>query len=274
MRGQIILRAIVSTPSELNFVIANARESKGLIDKFLITEVSHSHSGERKKQEFREIRNELPPDCKAIVHYEYVEIGHLVEKYRGEERTLKQNELITRNAFVETLDFKQNDLIISIDADEILYRRTFRLIWFLQRFMPGRIHLCFKLRQFMYRPNILWEKYKFVAPTVVSFGLMNSNIKPAWRYTGLRLPFWAGTHLSWHLTIEEMVYKLRNYAHLNLYSEYANRDLLLSAIQNLEYPFDPTAEAKLIKIGASTYWRLIPKSVQSLSWNHLGYSHE
>ena len=265
--GSIYLKTIVSNPHELNFIIANLIESEGVVNTFLITEYDYTHSGESRKQIFLDLLPRIPERFHDIIDYRFISLDNQIKKYDPEGGYLRHNEWLMRTGFLRIRNFFPEDLIISVDADEILYSKTYKYLRLMWRLFPRGIHLLLSLHQVMYRPNILWSNLKFQAPTVSSFAKLSKSDVAAWRYTGLKLPLWAGCHFSWHIPVADMMHKLNTYGHKDKFARFANPVVLQSAIDNLEYPFEPDRDVRMKRIDITN--RILPKSIQALDWTHL-----
>ena len=135
------------------------------------------------------------------------------------------------------MDLHDADIVIAADADEVIYRKIYPLIFALLR--PDT-PLLLPLHQFFYRMNYLWRDETFWAPTAAYAGYYKQRPHPhKWRYEGRRLPLMAGCHFSWQLTVDQMLFKLKTYAHNDIYGHLADQKILQDAIDNKTYPFEP-----------------------------------
>lgn len=265
--GSIYLKTIISTPFELNFLIANLIESDDVVDTFLIAEYDFTHSGEPRQQIFTNMLPHIPSRFHSKIDYKFISLKDKVQAFDSEGRYLRHNEWLMRRGFLDVREFLPEDLIISVDADEIIYARTFKFLRFVWHLFPKNIHLLLTLHQFMYRPNILWHNLKFHAPTVSSFAVLSKQELAAWRYTGLKLPFWAGCHFSWHIPIPDMILKLNTYGHKDKFSHFADPVILRRAVDNLEYPFEPDRDVKMQRVDLGS--KILPDSIRVLDWTYL-----
>jgi hypothetical protein len=64
------------------------------------------------------------------------------------------------------IEMKDDDIVISVDADEIIYRDAYRSI-FAELDKTDVVQL--KLHQFFYKKTYLWENTSFVAPVAARY---------------------------------------------------------------------------------------------------------
>lgn len=235
-----ILRTIFYAPSEIPFIKMNLWESREYIDLFVICEFNRTHVGTPREFIFDHYRDHIPQELQSKIHYLPADISHgvkLAEEDDGAQ--MHENETLMRDYFSSLIDLQDEDIIISLDADEVLYRHMYWKIYDMI-VSGGAKALLLPLHQFIYRMNYLWEDNIFWAPTVCRKSFYNHSPKPHnWRYDGQRFPFFAGCHFSWQLSIDEMLTKLHSYAHRDKYPHLMNREALLAAVVNKAYPFDP-----------------------------------
>lgn len=205
------------------------------MDRFVIVEYGQSHMGEN--------RNRLPEKpIQDLVHeFDFVEY-FFVEKLAGirQAKNVSQaheNETLIRNGFTSIINVRPWDVVISVDADEVIYRQVFSEIRKMLRFRLFPYKLT--LHQTIYSPYIHWTNKDFVAPvTWPGFLKVIGGRFRNWRYLGLRKKGHAGVHFTWSLTIEEMIGKLSTYAHTLEYEKFASRDLLSEAVSIPKYIFN------------------------------------
>lgn len=265
--GSIYLKTIISSPHELNFLVANLLESEGIVDKFIITEFDHTHSGEKRDPIFQKISSLIPLRFQNIIEYRFINMENAVSRPEETGSYLRKNEKFMRRGFLQIRTFSPGDLIISVDADEVIYRRTFKILKTLWKLAPRRIHLQLTLHQFMYKPDISWFNLKFRAPVAASYDVLSKSDDADWRYSGLKYPFWAGCHFSWHLPIPDMLNKLNTYGHKDKFQHFANSELLRSAIHEMKYPFEPDRDVRMRRISIDS--RILPNSVSRMDWSYL-----
>ena len=137
------------------------------------------------------------------------------------------------------MKFSKNDIIFSCDADEVIYRKTYPLlINKLKNENTSKRAFKLLLNNFLYKPDLLWSNLRFIGPTVAKFGYYRFRKYNQWRYDGDLIDFPAGIHFNWHLTPQEIINKLKTYSHKDLYSKYADIQLIRSSIEQRKYPFD------------------------------------
>jgi len=165
-----------------------------------------------------------------------------------------------RVSFLDVSESDPDDLVISVDADEIIYRRVYRILYLLNKIFPRmRIHLAIMMHQFFYKPNYLWRGLRFRSAVVLRRRILTDNPRYI-RDSGLLLPVWSGCHFSWQLEPKEMVEKIRNYAHNPEYAHLADETILKNAVATRTYPFDPNRRFQIKALSRRRAQRYFPKS--------------
>ena len=224
---------------EFRFLIMNLIEAYEHIDKFIICEHNRTHTGRPREFIFDEHKHKLPKNMMDKVVYLRQDISdEAVEAYENEAAIHSINEPVMRGRFVKDMDFNDDDIIVSVDADEIIYRDAYPYIF---SEVESKNCVRLKLNQFFYKTNYLWEGKDFVSPIAAKYKVFKGHYPCNWRDVGPVTSQKVGCHFSWCMTPEEMVYKLHTYSHPK-YRFCADVDLLKEAIENKQYPFDDGTE--------------------------------
>ena len=256
--AMIYIKTNIFSEAEFKFIRLQLKESEGIVNKLIIAQGSHSHSGLPLDSIENALMSYLTLEERARVIFLFIDLKKVA---RIPARTVKDhhyNEKYVRGSFVHYVPLKRDDIVISVDSDEIIYRS------FLEKILAGEIVLPakLKLRQFFYNYQVLWDDANFIAPTVAKFSfatpLWLRKIKQ-WRYQGRLWQGYAGVHLSWFLSSSEMIRKLKNYSHAAEFAHIANEEKLKKAITNCEYIFDER-EVKLRKLSIEEQRSLLPES--------------
>jgi hypothetical protein len=145
-----------------------------------------------------------------------------------------------RGFFSRMKSFDDNDIIISIDADEIIYRESYDYI-------VNEVNLNnvvrLNLYQFFYKTTYLWEGKDFVSPIATKYSVFRN-------------------HFSWCMTPEEMVYKLHTYSHPR-YRFCADKEILEKAIEEKEYPFDENVDFSIRELEIDD--KVLPECIRTQS---------
>ena len=238
-QGTVYFKTTFYAPLELPFIKMNLLEGLPYVDKFIIVEGNRTHVGGPREFIFENYVSLIPDYLRKKILYiksdlanETVDCTKTRDGYQ-----MHKNEAALWDSFEKHVSLQDNDIVISADADEIIYRRIYPLIFeLLQKKYP----LLLPLHQFFYRMNYLWKNETFWAPVASYAGYYNRRPHPhRWRYEGKHLPVMAGCHFSWQLTIEQMLFKLKTYAHNDIYGHLADREILQNAVDSKTYPFDP-----------------------------------
>ena len=254
----IYLKTYCYAPHEVEFIIANLKECYDYIDKMIVCEFDINHTGVKRPFEYSDLKSLVPEELSDKLDYHACEVYDITARaYEDEAAIHGVNEPVMRSYFTKLYNFSDNDIIISIDADEILYGEQLPYI-IEQVSKQGAVRL--KLRQFFYKKTYLWEGRDFVSPIATYYGVMNPKFPNNWRDVGNVTEEYVGCHFSWCMGIEAMIHKLDTYSHPR-YRFCADRDLLENSVANKTYPFDDNVSFDIRELPADD--NLIPKSMRS-----------
>lgn len=249
MKNKMFIKTYFYSQHEYPFLIAQLHEMKksGCVDKLIIYEYNVHHTG--KKREFIFDWNEIPKEFHRDIYYCPANISEFTEETDDEDIIHSIHEPIMRTYLVYdkdiscTLNIQDHDVIINVDADEIIYAEFHASIKD-HTLKNGCTNL--PLNQFFYRPEYLWKNKEFKSPTAclfkdIVFG-KNTYVRdyPANSFGLTRV----GAHMSWCMPIDDMITKLHVYGHPK-YRSFADRDILEKAVNTKTYPFDPSVNFQL-----------------------------
>ena len=246
----VYLRTIISSKNEMKYIKIQLMESRGYVDKIIICEFDRTHIGKEHIPFFETyLEGEyFTEEEKSRIIYIKGLVGKLTRESTDDPDIMHKNERLFRGYFARHCDIKLNDIVIALDADEIIFHRGYKeiLARFSHKLSNPTIQL--KLYQFFYKPTYLWDNKIFVAPQVCRFNRHLLEYLAQWRYEGKVLENVVGCHFSWQLTIDEMLEKLQTYAHSADYGNLADREILEEAVRNKTYPFDPSEKFHIREI--------------------------
>jgi hypothetical protein len=255
---------IVSHENELKFIKMNALESDPYIDKILVCEANYTHSGIKRPFIFKELIEKHFKDDPRIV-YVPLDIESKVHKDTMAFKSLHYNERIIRGYFIEHIQLKSDDIVFSVDADEIIYKKSYPHLLSL---FGNKKRQAFKLRlnNFIYRPDYFWKSMDFIAPTVCTGNYYKFSYRKynQWRYHGELIEEPMGCHFNWHLTPAEMLQKINNYSHKDRYHHMNDIKVFEDAIRNKEYPFEKDLVVDIEQIDLNENKDLYPESFLKL----------
>ncbi len=238
----VYLKTIFSTPSEIKYLKLNIQEAFDYIDKMIVCEYNYTHTGEKRELIFENFLDEFSDEEKSKIIY----IGANISSY------IKYA-------------INNDDIVFSIDADEVIFSEYYpELIAKLNdaHWPWQKKSYRLPIRQFFYRINYHWTNLKFISPVACKASYFLKQGFPAqWRDDGKVYSKYVGSHYSWCISIEEMVQKIRNYAHQEQYTHLAEYVTMKSAVENKEYPFDKNREFDIKVIDLSHDKKLFPKSI-------------
>lgn len=257
----IYLKAIFTNHLELQQIGHSIKELGNLIDAVILIEPSFRHNGqERPLIGFSWLSSTFPN-----LNIEYIVVPRLrfIEETR-DSRLHHKYERITRGYFAKALDLKDEDIIISVDADEILYANVVYDILTLMKakskYSKGYV---LKLHQFFYNNSFRARNHDFIAPTISYYGSRYREKKYwfgygnliDWRYSGNLYNQFAGVHMSWFNSLEELVLKVKTWSHSGEfnYTDTQIKELLLSDMEKGNYSFR-SEPLKLEKVNPKKYF--------------------
>ena len=258
--GTTYFKTIFYAPYEIKFIIMNLIESYNYVDKFIVVEANVTHVGEKHEYIFEQYRDEIPDYLYEKVIYiksdlESATINCLDSK---DDTQIHTNEALIWDSFENYLELKDDDIVISTDADEVIYDRAYPLLFSQLKKYDA---LFLPLHCFIYRMNYLWTDNTFWGPTVAYSRYYKDKPHPhKWRYEGKFLSYMSGCHFTWQLTIEEMLQKLQTYGHHAIYGHLADEQILKDAVENKKYPFEPKRPFHIVEVDPKKTKYLYPKS--------------
>lgn len=231
----IYFKTIFSSNEEYRFINCNLEENYNLIDKFVIIEANYTHTGQKREIIFN--INNIPDVYHDKIIYLDIDLnGKAIDSINNEKMCHTINEKLIRGEFVNYLNLKKGDIVVSTDADEVLYNHV----------LPEAIKHCFqygktllKLHQFYYKTNYYWYDNIFKAPNITLVSEDNFKTLDNWRDNGVLYKDFAGCHFSWCMPVEALLHKIKTYAHAPRYKHLAKKEIILKAIEEKKYPFDP-----------------------------------
>ena len=245
----IYLKTIFSALNEIKYIKLNLKEAFDHIDKFIICEFNRTHIGTERELIFEKYFSEFSKKEKEKIIYIGADLSREAKLAKSAEDSgiCHNNERLIRGYFVKHINLKDEDIVFSVDADEIIYSRSYGEI--IKKL--NKIHWPFikviklPMNQFFYKINYLWENLIFTHSIACKATAFNKRYPSQWRDKGKNYPEIVGCHFSWCLSIEEMIQKLKMYAHHYDYGHFAKKEILEDAIKNKKYPFDPKRDFKI-----------------------------
>lgn len=231
----IYLKTYFYTENEVKFLKLNLLESFNYIDKFIICEFNRTHTGEHRDFIFDKHKSIFSDEELSKIIYLACDISEESVYAKNDEDSIHSiNEPLMRGYFVKKINLNDDDIIISVDADEIIYEDSYsKIINSVNNNGPTLL----KLHQFFYKFNYHWVDIDFIAPTAIKYKDFKNQYPCQLRYMGNILNEFVGCHFSWCMSPSEMVYKLETYSHPK-YRFCADINLLENSIKNKLYPFD------------------------------------
>jgi hypothetical protein len=259
---KVIYRAIVSSPHELNFIKMSLAELRGVADHFLICEANITHTGEHRDFQFESLIkndtffNEFPV---LYIPMDLIDDG---EYWNNSSEVLHANEQKIRNGFSKFYVLNPADIVISVDADEVIHRRkALKYIRRLNRKILPRKSYSLRLHQVIFKVSYFWKNCDFRGPVICRAEFYGNDSNAQWRYGGFPTFLKSGTHFSWVMSPSDMVAKILRYSHRKEYESFADIDILQQAIQAKKYVFDPKVNFRVILKKPTS--RIYPKSLRN-----------
>lgn len=266
--------------AEIPFLKLNFLEGKNYIDKFIFVEFNYTKRGNKKEYVNIDTKNIFTDDDFNKILYFKVDLTNEIEDANDntdKARTIMamHNEPLFRSYFTRLVNYNDDDIIISVDADEIVYEQAYNYI--LDTMKTNNI-LLLKMHMFYYRLNFLSNE-TWYAPIVMKYKF-GQNIYDIWKVGGkTHYPQWrrcsmtptskisdifCGCHFSWCMTIDSMQNKFNshgcgvsmNFKNLN------NKDILENAVKNKLYIFKNRPGFKLNHINIKS--NIYPKHIYEI----------
>tara|TARA_Y100000590_G_scaffold454690_1_gene601924 strand:- start:509 stop:1309 length:801 start_codon:yes stop_codon:yes gene_type:complete len=256
----IYLKTYFYSEHEVPFLTLHLLEAYPYIDKFIICEYNYTHTGLKRKYIWNDIKHQLPQDKLDKVLYIQGDMSHIVKYAYNDGRTIHTiNEPWMRGYFVKEIELQDNDIIFSVDADEIIYGEMYPELIECVKNM-GIVRL--PMNQFFYRVNYLWKDLIFRSSIVALYKVYKNSFPAQWRDAGQNYSKIVGCHFSWCMTVEQMLYKMECYSHPE-YRHLAKEEILEDAIENKKYPFAPNRPFTLLTIDFDTDKRIPKKMLEN-----------
>ena len=239
----VYLKTIFSAPNEIKFIKLSLSEAAGHIDRFIVCEFNRTHTGEARELIFKNYLDQFTKAEQEKIVYIGADIAKETVSAQDNSRLAHRNEKLMRGYFARQTKLRPWDIVFSVDADEVIYGENYEAIK--AQLKPWRPALKLRLHQFFYRLNYLWENNDFIAPTACYAWYYLWRYPGQWRYAGRLYKPIAGAHFSWCLSTEEMIAKLKMYAHRQEYGHLAEPAILEKAVSDKSYPFDPRTDFRI-----------------------------
>ena len=260
-KPRVYLKTYIYSPHEIKFVKLNLKESFHYIDKIIVCEYNRTHVGRKREYIFDQYLDSFSQKEQDKILYLPCDISDQVVQGENSDEVHKI-ERIMRGYFTSQIDLNDRDIIISVDADEIIfgpcYEDILNHIGFFNRAVKLQLH------QFIYKINYHWKNQKFIAPTVCRVDYYKGQYPAQWRYDGKLLPKNVGAHFSWCMSVDQMLKKLESYSHHYDFRHLAKREILEKAIQDRTYPFDPNRDFEIEVLDMSAEKGYFPESIYTM----------
>lgn len=253
--SKIYLKSYCYSDHELPFVIGQLQEGYEHIDKLILYEYNYTHTGIKKEYKIEKVLNYIPENLRDKLDYKKIDLtNYHVVSPDNEDLCHRINEPIQRNWFFNDndLDLKDNDVIIDIDIDEIIYKNSYSLL--LDELKRKKRPLSIKLNQFFFKNNYLWANCNFSSPTIYQYKMVKNNSKKIkgliiknLRDLSRKTEHTYGCHMSWVMPIEYMIKKINSGAHIR-YKHLADKEKLQKAVDEKKYIFDLNRPFNIVEI--------------------------
>jgi len=258
--SKVYAKTIVSSAGELPFVLMNISELVDLVDEFLVCESNITHTGESRSFSFLDT---FEADLKNIsdkIQPVRMNLEPYTSPWGDSSEILHRNEQEIRNGFTKYVKLNGDDIVISMDADEIIHaNRARKFIKLLNRKVLPRTSYVLRLHMIIYKISYNWVNCNFQAPVICKAIHFMHQDSPQWRYSGARTILKSGTHFTWLMTPSEMVDKILKYSHRKENEQFANMEMLRKAIDNKQYPFEANRPFRILERNLNS--RVYPKSL-------------
>jgi len=260
-KPRVYLKMYIYSPHEVKFVRLNVREASCHVDKVIVCEFSHTHVGSERKFIFGKYLDTFSKEEREKILYLPCDISDQVTHAENSDE-VHRIERLMRGYFASQINLHDRDIVISVDADEIIFSHCYNDILSHIGYFNKALKL--QLYQFFYRVNYLWENETFIAPTACRAGFYKGQYPAQWRYDGELLPRYVGCHFSWCMSVDEMLEKMKVYSHHYDYRYLAKREILEEAIKHKTYPFAPERDFRIRVLDVHEDKQYYPESIYTM----------
>jgi len=216
---RVLLKTILTSEAELVFLAAQFLELEAIIDRMIIVEPEFTHTGLKRQRVGIDILLAALPGLSAKIEYIPLPMTRAVKQNAMTEVECHANERVTRGAFARYIDLSPRDVIVSTDADEVVYEHSVAAS--LERITSSIVSWraeAFVLHQFVYKDTLIAPDFEFSGPCIVGCGRYFLLDRPfQWRYVGRRVGGFSGCHFSWCMPKKNLETKVRTFAHAPSY---------------------------------------------------------
>lgn len=256
---KVFLKSTITSEAELTFIAAQYLELDHLIDRFIIVEPDFTHTGRsRNRVGVEKLLKAIPFIAKKLDYLPLPMTRDVLTNVESVEVDCHINERLTRGMFTRFIDLSPRDIVISTDADEVLYAGVVeKAIDRLSSRLIAWQALSLQLHQFTYRDTLIAPGFRFSGPSIIGCGRYILTRRPMqWRYAGRLMPEIAGCHFSWCQPIPDLVRKVSTFAHAPSYNDHEQspRERIENDIRNLCYSFRTPSLALTELKNPDEYW--------------------
>ena len=238
----IYIKTYCYNKHELPFLITQLKEGWEHIDKFCVYEYNFTHTGKKKDYEMEEVLHLIPEELKSKLYYCKVDLTPYNIQTYNENICHSVNENIQRNWFFNdpNINLKDDDIIIDVDCDEIIYKKSYKKIFeeLKDNVLGIRMNLFFFKNTYLWTNNVCNASSIYKYKTIKNKYTLIKNLKTY----NLRWPKnitkgLYGCHMSWVMPVQHMVEKCYKTAHTG-FRHLAKVDIMKKAIKEKKYIFD------------------------------------
>lgn len=238
---KVYLKTTLTSEAEYIFIIAQYLELANLIDRIIIVEPAFTHTGFQREMIGVGRLLQMFPQIACKLDYIPIPLVDSVILNAKTESECHYNERLTRGLFVNYISLNLDDIVISTDADEVLYAQSVNesIERVSSKIVSWRAETL-TLYQFVYKDFLMAPDYKFKAASIIGAGRYFLSGKPQqWRYAGAVNESFSGCHFSWCMPIENLEIKINTFAHAKSYIKNNEdpKEKILNDIDNLVYSF-------------------------------------
>lgn len=215
---KIYLKTHFYQESEMPFLKINFLEGYKFFDKFIICEFNYSKTGIKKDFIDLNKHNIFSEEDYKKIEYHKIDLENEIKPaFDNNKESLinmkVHNEGLFRNYFTNLKDFEEDDIIISVDADEIIYESFYKKILNDDIKFPSRL----KMHNFHYKITNLCEGFwssaivtKYKNSKDYYQTCSQGKVKfPNWRDEGEVTKDYCGCHFSWCFDNESIKNKIK-----------------------------------------------------------------
>lgn len=253
---------------EPKYLIANLMECFPYIDGMFAFEYNINHTGRSRNFKFDNgrIYDIIPKEFHTKFRYIPCDLQpYAKDAFNNEDLIHSFNEPLMRSWFSQIIKWSPEDIILSIDADEIFFGD--KIPYLIEQVEKYKIVRC-KMHSFYWKETYLWKNKIWKSPLAAKYGAVHPKYPNNWRDMGNLTDAYVGSHFSWcNMSVELMQNKAQTFSHPQWRNK-TTKEILKDCIENKKHPF-PNVQFDIEELDKSD--NRIPDSIRKLGFYEINF---